>query len=106
MLALPWGEKCRNGGFYLPVCRKLLYNKDILITSDNIVWLENKALGKPKDENEAYNMLSSLSGKTHKVITSISIKTNRFQKIISDVTKVSFKQLSDEEINYYIKNAY
>ena len=49
-------------------------------------------------------MLSALSGKTHKVITSISIKTNSFQKMINDVTKVSFKQLSDEEIQFYIKN--
>lgn len=81
-----------------------LSDKDILITSDTIVWLNNKALGKPKDDEEAFNMLSALSGKTHKVITSISIKTNRFQKMINDVTKVSFKQLSDEEIQYYIKN--
>ncbi|WP_438977912.1 Maf-like protein [Polaribacter sp.] len=81
-----------------------LSDKDILITSDTIVWLNNKALGKPKDDEEAFNMLSALSGKTHKVITSISIKTNRFQKMINDVTKVSFKQLSDAEIEYYIKN--
>lgn len=81
-----------------------LSDKDILITSDTIVWLNNKALGKPKDDEEAFNMLSALSGKTHKVITSISIKTNRFQKMINDVNKVSFKQLSDEEIEYYIKN--
>lgn len=80
-----------------------LSDKDILITSDTIVWLNNKALGKPKDDKEAFNMLSALSGKTHKVITSISIKTNLFQKMINDVTKVSFKQLSDEEIEYYIK---
>jgi len=80
-----------------------LSDKDILITSDTIVWLNNKALGKPKNDKEAFNMLSALSGKTHKVITSISIKTNLFQKMINDVTKVSFKQLSDEEIEYYIK---
>ena len=49
-------------------------------------------------------MLQSLSGKKHEVITSISIKNNNFQKIISDVTAVYFKEISDEEINYYIKN--
>lgn len=81
-----------------------LSQKDLLITSDTIVWLENKALGKPKDEEEAFKMLRSLSGKKHEVITSISIKNNNFQKIINDSTKVSFKELSDEEINYYIKN--
>ena len=81
-----------------------LSDKDLLITSDTIVWLENEALGKPKDETDAFKMLQSLSGKKHEVISSISIKTNNFQKIISDVTSVYFKEISDEEINYYIKN--
>lgn len=81
-----------------------LSDKDLLITSDTIVWLENEALGKPKDEAEAFKMLQALSGKKHEVITSISIKNNNFQKIISDVTSVYFKDISDDEINYYIKN--
>jgi septum formation protein len=81
-----------------------LSEKDILITSDTIVWLENTALGKPKDEADAFAMLRALSGKKHEVITSISIKNKRFQKIINDITVVSFKELSDDEINYYIKN--
>ncbi|MDG1398154.1 MAG: Maf-like protein [Polaribacter sp.] len=81
-----------------------LLDNDILITSDTIVWLDEKALGKPKDENDAFLMLKSLSGREHEVITSVSIKTNHFQKIISDITTVSFKELTDEEIMYYIKN--
>ncbi len=81
-----------------------LSEKDILITSDTIVWLENKALGKPKNEADAIKMLRSSSGKKHEVITSISIKSKSFQKIINDTTIVSFKELSDKEINYYIKN--
>ncbi|PQJ73105.1 Maf-like protein [Polaribacter butkevichii] len=81
-----------------------LSENDLLITSDTIVWLEEKALGKPKDETDAFNMLRALSGKKHEVITSISIKSKFFQKIINDVTTVSFKELSDDEINYYIKN--
>jgi septum formation protein len=81
-----------------------LSEKDILITSDTIVWLENKALGKPKDAKDAFKMLRSLSGKKHEVITSISIKSKNFQKIISDVTTVSFKEITDNEINYYIEN--
>lgn len=81
-----------------------LSEKDILITSDTIVWADNKALGKPKNEKEAFNMLQSLSNKKHEVITSVSIKSKNFQKIINDTTVVSFKALSDEEINYYIKN--
>lgn len=78
--------------------------KDILITSDTIVWSENKALGKPENEIDAFNMLRSLSNKTHKVITSVSIKTLKTQSIVNDITSVSFRKLSDEEINYYIKN--
>ena len=78
--------------------------KDILITSDTIVWLNNEALGKPKTKEEAYKMLRSLSGKKHEVITSISIKSKNFQKILNDITAVYFKEISDEEIYYYIDN--
>lgn len=79
-----------------------LSDKDLLITSDTIVWLDDVALGKPKDAEDAFKMLRALSGKKHEVITSISIKSKSFQKIINDVTVVSFKELSDDEINYYI----
>src|SRR6056300_1044938 len=51
---------------------KNLKDNDLLITSDTIVWLENKALGKPKNYREAFVMLKNLSGKKHEVITSIS----------------------------------
>ena len=83
---------------------KDLKDNDLLITSDTIVWLENKALGKPKNYHEAFVMLKNLSGKKHEVITSISIKNKKFQKIINDITTVFFKKLSDKEINYYINN--
>ena len=81
-----------------------LNQNDLLITSDTIVWLNNKALGKPKDEKEAFSMLRELSSTKHQVITSISIKSKDFQKIVNDTTDVYFKELSDDEINYYIKN--
>lgn len=83
---------------------KDLKDNDLLITSDTIVWLENKALGKPKNYHESFVMLKNLSGKKHEVITSISIKNKNFQKIINDITTVFFKKLSDKEINYYINN--
>lgn len=79
-----------------------LNDNDVLITSDTIVWHKEKALGKPKDRDDAIKMLQSLSNKTHEVITSLSIKTKQTQKIINDTTLVSFKKLTDEEINYYI----
>ncbi|WP_088322955.1 Maf-like protein [Polaribacter tangerinus] len=83
---------------------KNLKENDILITSDTIVWFENKALGKPKNALEAFTMLKSLSGKTHEVITSIAISSLNSTKIINDVTTVTFKELLDDEIHYYINN--
>ncbi|MDG1013677.1 MAG: Maf family nucleotide pyrophosphatase [Flavobacteriaceae bacterium] len=77
---------------------------DILITSDTIVWLKNTAMGKPMDVNEAFQMLKSLSGQTHEVITSVCFKSTEKIKIINSTTKVTFKQLNDSEINFYIKN--
>ena len=81
-----------------------LLKNELLITSDTIVWCNNEALGKPKDAKEAFEMLQKLSENTHTVITSISIKTKDFQKIINDTTEVTFKKLSFDEINYYIEN--
>lgn len=83
--------------------KNLLTDNDLLITSDTIVWLEDTALGKPKDLNDACNMLRKLSGKKHQVMTSISIKSNNFQVIVNDTTDVYFNQLTDQEINYYVK---
>jgi len=80
----------------------LLEENEILITSDTIVWHENKALGKPKDAQDAFDMLQSLSGKTHEVITSVCFKTKTSLETISETTKVTFNSLSDEAIRYYI----
>ena len=79
-----------------------LKDNDIIITSDTIVWHQNKALGKPRNAQEAFEMLSSLSNATHEVITSVCFKTNIFEKTVNDVTKVTFKKLFDSEIDYYI----
>jgi septum formation protein len=81
-----------------------LNENDIVITSDTIVWHEGKALGKPKDYEDAFQMLKSLSGKTHEVITSVSFKTNVKTETIFEVTKVTFKAISDEAITYYLEN--
>ena len=81
-----------------------LTSKDVLITSDTIVWFKNTALGKPTDANDAFQMLRSLSGQTHEVITSVCFKSTEKVKTINSITKVTFKQLSNSEINYYIKN--
>lgn len=83
---------------------KDLKENDILITSDTIVWHNNKALGKPKDENDAFNMLTSLRGQTHEVITSICITSKHKQKTTHAVTKVTFGLITDNAIKFYIKN--
>ena len=80
----------------------LLGENEVLITSDTIVWHENKALGKPKHAQEAFEMLQSLSGKTHEVITSVCFKTKNSLETITETTKVTFNSLSDEAIQYYI----
>ncbi|WP_034925620.1 Maf family nucleotide pyrophosphatase [Gillisia sp. CAL575] len=86
------------------VFKRELRKEDILITSDTIVWHENKALGKPETIHEAKEMLASMSGKTHEVITSVSFTTSEIQKTISASTFVTFKELTTEEIDYYILN--
>lgn len=81
-----------------------LNENDILITSDTIVWHNNCALGKPKDYQNAFEILKSLSDATHEVITSVCFKTNSSLNIISETTKVTFNALSDEAIHYYLEN--
>lgn len=81
-----------------------LSENEILVTSDTIVWHQNKALGKPKSAKEAFEMIKSMSNTTHEVITSVCFKTNTGSTLLHDVTKVTFKELSDEAILYYIEN--
>ena len=85
----------------LPFKNELIEN-DILITSDTIVWHNKQALGKPRNETEAFQMIKSLSNTTHEVITSICFTTKTFEKTLDAVTKVTFKNLNDDEILYYI----
>ena len=77
---------------------------EILITSDTIVWHNGRALGKPKDEQDAITILKSLSNATHEVITSVCFKTNIKTKLLHEITKVTFNELSEDAIRYYIEN--
>jgi septum formation protein len=81
-----------------------ILENEILITSDTIVWLNSRALGKPKDYIDAFTILKSLSNKTHEVITSVCFKTKTTSETIFDVTKVTFNILSEDDIHYYLKN--
>lgn len=81
-----------------------LQDNEVLITSDTIVWLDNKALGKPIDASHAVRMLTEMSGKTHKVITSVCIKSTKKEVVFHDETLVTFTDLSLDEIKFYLKN--
>jgi len=75
---------------------------DLLITSDTIVLIDNKILGKPVDYKHAFEMLQLLSGRKHMVITGVCITTTDKQVTFSDRTDVFFKSLSADEIDYYL----
>ena len=75
---------------------------ELLITADTVVVLSNEVLGKPKDDSEARQMLRKLSGKTHQVITGVCLMTKNQQLSFAVKTGVTFKELSDAEIEYYV----
>ena len=81
-----------------------LKENDVLVTSDTIVWLNGKALGKPKDYDDAFQMLQQLANQTHEVITSVCLKSIDKKEVFHCVTKVAFANLSDEAIKYYLDN--
>lgn len=76
---------------------------DIVIGADTVVVANGKKLGKPKDEKEAFEMLKTLSGKTHSVITGVTIASFGKSESFCCETKVTFFELDDSEINEYIK---
>ena len=79
-------------------------NDEVLITADTIVVLDDQILGKPADAEEAKQMLRSLSGKTHHVITGVCLKSRDQQHHFSVISEVTFKTLAEEEISYYVEN--
>jgi septum formation protein len=83
---------------------RISQDSELIITADTIVWFDGKALEKPKDRNEAFAMLRSLSGNKHQVYSSVAIRSNEILEVTNDTTDVYFKNLSDLEINYYLDN--
>ena len=80
-----------------------IQENELLVTSDTLVWHNNQALGKPVDYNDAFEMLKNLSNATHEVISSVCFKTKSQSEIINEVTKVTFSDLSDDAIHYYLE---
>lgn len=80
-----------------------LRKDEILITSDTVVIANSRVLGKPETEQEAFQMIKSLSGSTHKVMTAVTLTELDRQVTIEDETSVSFRFLDEEEINHYIR---
>ena len=83
---IPLYIACEKAAAY----RNTMHPDELIITADTIVWLDGVVMGKPHNEDDARQMLWKLSGKTHQVITVV-------------VTEVTFAELSDEEIDYYIR---
>ena len=80
-----------------------LQENELLITADTVVIDGDKVLGKPMDEEEAFEMLKRLSGATHTVITAVTLKDKKYSITIEDEAKVTFRHLDQEEIRHYLK---
>lgn len=97
----------KSHGFHRP-----LADDEILITADTMVILPapdgspdgGEILGKPKDRDDAFRMLRDLSGREHAVITAVTLRDKQREETLSDTTLVWFKELSDNEIEYYVDN--
>ena len=105
---LPENIEIENAAAYLSELKANAFRKlekeEVLLTADTVVAIDNQILGKPKDEADARNMLQKLSGRTHQVYTGISIKTLNKTITETDVADVEFDEISDEEIDFYMKN--
>lgn len=84
--------------------KELEDEKNLIITSDTIVWINNAALNKPADKKEAIEMLQTLSDNCHQVYTGVTLSNKKKSISFFEETNVYFKKLSLEEINYYIDN--
>lgn len=79
-----------------------LSEDELLITADTIVYLDGEVLGKPVDEEDAKQMLRKLSGKTHQVVTGVTLTWEGRQHSFASVSQVTFAQLSEAEIEHYV----
>ena len=83
--------------------RTTLGEQELIITADTIVWLDGQVLGKPHDEADARRMLRLLRGRTHQVVTGVTLQTTEKQHTFDCVSDVTFADLTDWEIDFYIR---
>jgi septum formation protein len=83
--------------------RDVIKQNEIVITADTIVWCRGKVLGKPEGADEAASMLREISGTTHEVITGVSVLFFDRKVVFAESTKVTFEEISDREIQYYVE---
>ena len=83
--------------------RSLMADDELVITADTIVVVDSEVLGKPRDAADARRMLHLISGRTHQVITGVCMTTKAQQRRFSVTTEVTFKELTNDEINHYIE---
>lgn len=96
--AIPLHISRKKAAAYLPT----MSADELIITADTVVVASGEILGKPVDASDAHRMLRLLSGTTHQVITGVCLTTTDHQVAFSVTTDVTFKDLGDEEIHYYI----
>ncbi|MBQ9309944.1 MAG: septum formation protein Maf [Bacteroidales bacterium] len=89
----------KSAGFHRP-----LADGEILITADTMVLVDGLIMGKPHGREDAVRMLKTLSGRTHEVITAVTVRDPFRRETVSDSTLVRFRRLLDEEIDYYVDN--
>lgn len=89
----------KSDGFHRP-----LESDELLITADTLVLCDDNILGKPSSREEAFGMLRLLSGKTHQVVTGVCLRTPEKKHSFSCISDVTFREISNEEIYYYIDN--
>ena len=89
----------KSRGFHRP-----LGPDEVLITADTVVIADRQVLGKPRDREDAVRMLETLSGRTHEVVTAVTIRDSAREETFTDSTRVTFEPLTAEEIDYYLDN--
>jgi septum formation protein len=99
MIEIPEYLACMKSDNYLD----LLNDKTIVVTADTIVWLHNKVIGKPVDFDDAVAIVKELSGNMHEVVTGVCLRSSDKIRLFHGISKVWFRNLTDEEIAYYVQ---